>query len=73
MARTKRALPKDRYFRKPRHLNEEAKLRQLLKDSNDEEYTALSKMNRLRKRLLVLPNAWDDIHPSCLWDKYATK
>ena len=73
MARTKRALPEYRYFRRPRHLNEEAQLRQLLKDSNDEEYSALSKMNRLRKRLLVLPNAWDDIHISTLWDKYATK
>lgn len=73
MARTKRAALKDKYFRRPRHLNEEAKLRQLLKEKNDEEFTGLSKVNRLRKRLLVLPNAWDDIHISTLWDKYATK
>jgi hypothetical protein len=73
MARTKRALPEYRYFRRPKHRNEEAQLRQLLNDNVDEEFTALSKVNRIRKRLVALPNAWDDIHPSCLWDKYATK
>jgi hypothetical protein len=72
MARTHRNRPTTRYYRKPHHLNEEAQLRQLLKDRWVEEYT-ISGTNRIHKRLCNLPDAWDDMVISTLWDKHLSK
>lgn len=71
MARTKRQKPSWKFFRRPHHLNEEAQLRQLLVDSWVEGYN-ISGMNRVHKRLANLPDAWDDVHVSSMWDKYAS-
>lgn len=71
MSRTKRtATPDGRMFRKPRHANDERQLRQLLRDAYVEEYS-VSKLNRIRKRLCDLPNAWDDTYISTVFDKHA--
>ena len=70
MARTHRNRPEWRFFRRPSHLNEEAKLRQLLTDSWLEEIE-ISGRNRIHKRLANLPDAWEDLHVSSLEDKHA--
>lgn len=49
------------WFRNPRHVNEESQLRQILQDTLVEGYE-VSGLNRTRKRLVNLPDAWDDIH-----------
>lgn len=67
MARTRRNRPQDLYYRSPRHLSEERTLKAILKDSwVDKEIYQLgniSGLNRIRKRIKQLPEAWYDDLP----------
>lgn len=59
-------------LRRPHHLNDEKQLKQILKDNYLEDYK-LSGVNRIRKRLRNLPDAWEDNVISSLTDKYSNK
>ena len=67
MARTHRRVPNWKCHRRPRHLNEEGQLRQLITDAWVEGYK-VSGLNRTHKRLASLPDAWDDLMVSSLYE-----
>lgn len=75
MSRTKRNKTVDlnwKCLRTPHHLNDESTLKQVLKDNYIEDYK-LSGVNRIRKRLRKLPDAWEDIVIKSALDKYSSK
>lgn len=60
--------PYNRCMRRPRHKQEESKLLGLLTDTKEEDFP-LAGRNRIHKRLSKLPNAWDDILISALFER----
>ena len=72
MSRTYRNVETGKWFRNPRHLNEESQLRQILRDAVVEDYE-VSGLNRARKRLVNLPDAWDDIHVAARTEIYVAE
>ena len=74
MARTHRRLNHTKYYRTPHHMTSERSLNGILNDIwEDEELKEylpfLAKLNRVRKRLVSLPKAWDDIPIAALSEK----